>query len=66
MDGDFDEVSEVATASLNAPNTPGEYTMCVRGCDTLGNINGEECITVTAYIPKIYLPIVVVATSVGE
>ncbi len=60
------KISEVATASLNAPNTPGDYTLCVRGSDALGNTGSAECITVSAYIPKIYLPIVLVATTVGE
>ncbi len=66
QDGDFNEVSEVAIASHNAPNTPGEYTLCVRGSDSFGNTGSAECITVTAYIPKLYLPIVVVATSASE
>jgi hypothetical protein len=66
QDGAFDEISEVATASFNAPDTPGEYTLCIRGSDTLGNTGSAECIPVTVYIPKVYLPIVVVASSVGE
>jgi hypothetical protein len=44
LDGDFDEVVEVVSASINAPPLPGVYNLCVRGADSKNNLGGSICI----------------------
>jgi len=63
QDGAFDEVAEGVRARLPTPGIAGNYQVCVRGVDRLGNMGAQACIQLTVNGPPadgdfVVLPIV--------
>ncbi len=52
LDGAFDEVSEDVTATSTASDTPGVYSLCVRGTDVTGNTGNPECPMLVIFDPS--------------
>lgn len=43
QDGSFNSPSEVVEATFAVSNPPGDYALCTRGEDALGNLGDESC-----------------------
>ena len=60
----FDSPTEAVETSFNVLNPPGDYDLCVRGKDSLGNSGSGACIQLTILetpyeTGNIYLPLVI-------
>ncbi len=47
QDGNFDSPSEAVEATFDVLNPPGDYDLCVRGKDILGNLGPAACTQLT-------------------
>jgi hypothetical protein len=47
QDGNFDSPSEAVEATFDVLNQPGDYDLCVRGKDMLGNLGSAACTQLT-------------------
>jgi hypothetical protein len=64
QDGSFDSPSEIVETTFAVQNSPGDYDLCVRGKDILGNIGTAACTQLTVLkdpdaTEDIYLPVVI-------
>jgi len=46
-DGAYDEATENVEILFNPPDTTGQFNLCVRATDSLGNTGGQECTTLS-------------------